>query len=104
VRALSSGVDLTSIRVSLEENRDGRRMLAHEGPLPLSGLKEIREEVEKAVKGASLSPQELLWGSGRPRARASGRAGSSGPRGKYPRIAHHARRSRRCANSSRRSS
>jgi len=58
--ALFPGVDLEAIRISLEENRDGRRMLLQDGALPLAGVKEIREEVEKAVKGASLSPQELL--------------------------------------------
>jgi len=36
-RALSPGVDLDVIRVSLEENRDGRRMLLHEGPCRCRG-------------------------------------------------------------------
>jgi dsDNA-specific endonuclease/ATPase MutS2 len=36
--AISPGADLDAIRVSLEENRDGRRMLLHEGPLALSGV------------------------------------------------------------------
>ena len=89
--ALSPGVDLDVIRVSLEENRDGRRMLLHEGPLPLSGVKEIREEVEKAVKGASLSPQELLRVGQTARAGERVRRFFEDRRGKYPRIAHHAR-------------
>ncbi|MDA8122544.1 MAG: hypothetical protein M0Z38_08275, partial [Deltaproteobacteria bacterium] len=58
--ALMPGTDLDAIRVSLEENRDGRRMLAVDGPLPLEGLKEIAAEVEKATKGGSLAPAELL--------------------------------------------
>ncbi|HSL92653.1 MAG TPA: hypothetical protein VK863_08390, partial [Candidatus Limnocylindrales bacterium] len=58
--ALPPGTDLDAIRISFEENRDGRRMLAAEGPLPLEGLKEILPETEKAAKGASLSSGELL--------------------------------------------
>ena len=57
---LSPGTDLDTIRIFLEENRDGRRMLIDEGPLPLEGLKEILPPVEKAEKGAPLSPSELL--------------------------------------------
>src|SRR5512132_889817 len=58
--ALSPGTDLDAIRAALEENRDGRRMLLQDGALPLDEVKEIRDEVGKAAKGASLSPAELL--------------------------------------------
>ena len=54
--ALVPGTGLDAIRATLEENRDGRRMLSQDGALPLDGVKEIREEVGKASRGASLSP------------------------------------------------
>jgi DNA mismatch repair protein MutS2 len=89
--ALSPGVDIEAIRISLEENRDGRRMLLHDGALPLSGVKEIRGEVEKAAKGASLSPEELLRIGQTARSGERVRRFFEDRRGKYPRLAHHAR-------------
>ncbi|MBP2674316.1 MAG: MutS2 protein [Deltaproteobacteria bacterium] len=89
--ALSPGCDLEAIRTSLEENRDGRRMLLQDGALPLEGVKEIGEEVEKAAKGASLSPQELLLVGQTARAGERIRKFFEDRRGKYPRLAHHAR-------------
>ena len=89
--ALSPGIDLEAIRISLEENRDGRRMLLQDDALTLSGVKEIREEVEKAVKGASLSPQELLRIGQTARTGERIRKFFEDRRGKYPRLAHHAR-------------
>jgi len=88
--ALSPGTDLEAIRTSLEENRDGRRMLLQEGALPLEEVKEIREEVGKAVKGVSLSPQELLMIGKTARAGERIRRFFEDRRGRYPRLAHHA--------------
>ena len=88
--ALSHGTDLEAIRTSLEENRDGRRMLLQEGALPLEEVKEIREEVGKAVKGVSLSPQELLMIGKTARAGERIRRFFEDRRGRYPRLAHHA--------------
>src|SRR3990170_404886 len=84
------GTDLDAIRISLEENRDGRRMLIGEGALPLEGLKEITPAVEKAVKGAPLSPAELLLVGSTARAGERTRRFFEDRRGKYPRLAHHA--------------
>ena len=89
--SLVPGVDLDAIRVSLEENRDGRRMLLQDGALPLSGVKEIREEAAKAVKGASLSPQELLRIGQTARTGERVRRFFEDRRGKSPRLAHHAK-------------
>ncbi len=89
--ALSPGTDLEMIRVSLEENRDGRRMLSAEGLLPLEGLKEIRPEMEKAAKGASLSPAELLLVGQTARTGERVRKFFEERRGRYPRLAGHAR-------------
>src|SRR5512143_4333377 len=89
--ALAPGMDLDAIRSSLEENRDGRRMLLQDGALPLDEVKEIRDEVGKASKGASLSPAELL------RIGKTARAGERIRRffedqiGRDPRMAHHAK-------------
>ncbi len=88
---LAPGTDLDAIRISLEENRDGRRLLAADGPLPLEGLKEINPPVEKAVKGASLSPTELLLVSQTARTGERIRRFFEDRRGRYPRLAHHAR-------------
>lgn len=89
--ALLPGTDLDAIRASLEENRDGRRMLRQEGPLPLEDVKEIREEVGKAAKGASLSAAELLRIGKTARAGERIRRFFEDRRGAYPRLAHHAR-------------
>jgi DNA mismatch repair protein MutS2 len=88
---LAPGTDLDAIRISLEENRDGRRMLVDEGPLPLEGLKEIIPPVEKAGKGASLSPAELLLVGQTARTGERTRRFFEDHRGKYPRLAHHAK-------------
>ena len=88
---IAPGTDLDLIRVSLEENRDGRRMLVDEGPLPLSGTKEIGPELEKAVKGATLSPAELLLVGQTARTGERIRKFFDERRGRYPRLAHHAR-------------
>ncbi|MBF8257765.1 MAG: MutS2 protein [Actinobacteria bacterium] len=88
---LAPGTDLDAIRISLEENRDGRRMLVAEGPLPLEGLKEIVPELEKAIKGSSLSPSELLLIGHTARTGERIRKYFEERRGKYPRLAHHAR-------------
>jgi len=88
---LAPGTDLDVIRISLEENRDGRRMLAADGPLPLEGLKEIAPEVEKATKNSSLSPAELLRIGQTARTGERIRKFFDERRGKYPRLAHHAR-------------
>ena len=88
---LAPGTDLGAIRVSLEENRDGRRMLIDEGPLPLEGLKEIIPPVEKAGKGATLSPSELLPVGQTARTGERTRRFFEDRRGRYPRLAHHAR-------------
>jgi DNA mismatch repair protein MutS2 len=89
--ALAPGSDLEAIRISLEENRDGRRMLLQEGALPLDGLKEIGPEVEKAIKGAPLSPLELLRIGLTTRTGERVRKFFDDRRGRYPRLAHHAR-------------
>ncbi|GAB4364988.1 MAG: endonuclease MutS2 [Deltaproteobacteria bacterium] len=89
--AIHPGTDLDTIRIRLEENRDGRRMLTEEGPLPLEGLKEISPEVEKAVKGSSLSPGELLRIGGTARAGERVRKFFEERRGRYPRLARHAK-------------
>ncbi len=89
--SLMPGTDLDAIRVSLEENRDGRRLLVADGPLPLEGLKEIAAEVEKATKGASLAPAELLLVGQTARTGERVRKFFEERRGKYPRLAHHAR-------------
>jgi len=102
--ALSPGTDLDAIRASLEENRDGRRMLLQEGALPLDEVKEIREEVGKAAKGASLSPMELLGIGKTARVGERVRRFFEDRRGRYPRLAHHANGYRRCATLRRRSS
>ena len=88
---LRPGTDLEAIRVSLEENRDGRRMLAAEGPLPLEGAKEILPPVERAAKGIPLSPEELLLIGRASRTGERARRFFEDRRGKYPRLAHHAR-------------
>jgi len=90
--ALAPGTDLDAIRASLEENRDGRRMLLQDGALPLDEVKEIREEVGKAAKGASLSPTELLRIGKTARVGERVRRFFEDRRGKYPRLAHHANR------------
>lgn len=89
--ALAPCRDLDVIRISLEENRDGRRMLLADGPLPLEGLKEITQEVEKAAKSSSLSPAELLLIGQTARTGERIRKYFDERRGKYPRLAHHAR-------------
>jgi DNA mismatch repair protein MutS2 len=89
--ALVPGTDLDAIRISLEENRDGRRMLVDEGPLPLEGLKEITATVEKAGKGVPLSPTELLLVGQTARTGERTRKYFEDRRGKYPRLAHHAK-------------
>jgi DNA mismatch repair protein MutS2 len=89
--AVAPGADLEAIRTSLEENRDGRRMLSADGPLPLDGLKEILPEVEKAVKGSALSPSELLLVGRTARTGERVRKFFDDRRGKYPRLARHAR-------------
>jgi DNA mismatch repair protein MutS2 len=89
--ALSPGTDLEAIRACLEENRDGRRMLLQEGALPLEGVKEIGPEVEKAIKGASLSPLELLRIGQTARTGERVRKFFEDRRGKHPRLAHYAR-------------
>ncbi len=89
--ALVPGTDLDAIRISLEENRDGRRMLVQDGPLPLDGLREIIPPVEKAQKGATLSPTELLPVGQTARTGERTRRFFEDRRGKYPRLAHHAR-------------
>jgi len=90
-QGLAPGTDLDAIRISLEENRDGRRMLVDEGPLPLEGLKEIIPPVEKAGKGASLSPAELLLVGQTARTGERIRRFFEDRRGKYSRPAHHAK-------------
>ncbi|MGE5752895.1 MAG: endonuclease MutS2 [Deltaproteobacteria bacterium] len=89
--AIVPGRDLDVIRVCLEENRDGRRMLSAEGPLPLEGLKEILPQMEKAVKGAPLSPGELLLVGQTARTGERIRKYFEERRGRYPRLAHHAK-------------
>ena len=88
---VAPGTDLDRIRISLEENRDGRRLLVDEGPLPLSGTKEIGPEIEKAIKGAVLSPAELLLVGQTARTGERIRKYFDERRGRYPRLAHHAR-------------
>ncbi|HEU5361009.1 MAG TPA: Smr/MutS family protein [Candidatus Deferrimicrobiaceae bacterium] len=89
--ALSPGTDLDAIRISLEENRDGRRMLIDEGPLPLDGLKEIAPPVEKAGKGSALSTAELLLVGQTARTGERTRRFFEDRRGRYPRLSHHAK-------------
>ena len=89
--ALAPGTDLDAIRISLEENRDGRRMLIEDGPLPLEGLKEITQAVEKARKGATLSPTELIPVGLSARTGERTRRFFEDRRGRYPRLAHHAK-------------
>lgn len=89
--ALRPGTDLDAIRVSLEENRDGRRLLAGDGALPLEGLCDIDELVGKAAKGAPLAPAELLLVGRTARAGERTRKFFEERRGRYPRLARHAR-------------
>ncbi len=89
--AVGPSTDLEAIRVSLEENRDGRRMLGDDGPLPLSGLAEIAPLSEKAAKGTPLSPQELLLVGRTARTGERVRRFFEDRRGKYPRLARHAK-------------
>jgi len=90
-RAITPGTDLDTIRIRFEENRDGRRMVVEDGPLPLEGLKEISPEVEKAVKGASLSPGELLRVGATARTGERVRKFFEDRRGRYPHLARHAK-------------
>ncbi|HBO69117.1 MAG TPA: hypothetical protein DD658_02820 [Deltaproteobacteria bacterium] len=89
--SIAPGTDLDRIRIRLEENRDGRRMLTEDGPLPLEGLREIAPEVEKAVKGSSLAPLELLLVGQTARTGERVRKFFEDRRGRYPRLAHHAK-------------
>lgn len=89
--ALVPGAELDAVRVSLEENRDGRRMLVEDGPLPLGGLKEIDALVATAEKGASLAPADLLQVGGTARTGERIRKFFDEHRGRYPRLAHHVR-------------
>ena len=89
-RTLLPGTDLDTIRISLEENRDGRRMILNDGALPLEGVGEIEEAVEKASKGATLSPSELLLIGQTARAGERIRKFFDNRRGSYPRLSHHA--------------
>ena len=89
--SIAPGTDLDRIRIRLEENRDGRRMLTEDGPLPLEGLREIAPEVEKAVKGSSLAPLELLRIGQTARTGERVRKFFEDRRGRYPRLAHHAK-------------
>jgi DNA mismatch repair protein MutS2 len=90
--AAAPSTDLDLIRTRLEENRDGRRMLAEDGPLPLDGLDEIDPSVARAGKGTSLSPQELLAVGGTARAAERTRRFFLDRKGKYPRLSHYANR------------
>ena len=81
---------LVALLLLLVENRDGRRMLLQDGALPLDEMKEIREEVGKAAKGASLSPTELLRIGKTARVGERVRRFFEDRRGRYPRLAHHA--------------
>ena len=65
-------------------------MLLQDGALPLDEVKEIREEVGKASKGASLSPTDLLRIGKTARAGERIRRFFEDRRGRYPRLAHHA--------------
>lgn len=89
--AIAPGTDLDTIRIRLEENRDGRRLLTEDGPLPLEGLKEISPEVEKALKGSSLSPPELLLVGSTARTGERIRKFFEDRRGRYPHLARHAK-------------
>ncbi len=89
--ALPPGTDVDVIRISLEENRDGRRMLVADGPLPLDGVREIHPSVEKALKGIALSAGELVQIGQTARAGERTRRFFDDRRGRYPRLAHHAR-------------
>lgn len=89
--AIAPGTDLDTIRIRLEENRDGRRMLMEDGPLPLDGLKEISPEVEKTVKGSPLSPLELLLVGSTARTGERIRKFFEERRGRYPHLARHAK-------------
>ena len=89
--AIAPGTDLDTIRIRLEENRDGRRMLAEDGPLPLEGLREISPEVGTAVKGSSLSPLELLRVGSTARTGERIRKFFEERRGRYPHLARHAK-------------
>ncbi len=88
--ALLPGSGLDPIRISLEENRDARKLVLAENPLPLEGVCEIGPEIEQAHKGADLTPAHLL---------RIGRTARNGERirkffddrkGRYPRLSHHA--------------
>ena len=65
-------------------------MLSQDGALPLDEAKEIREEVGKAAKGASLSPAELLRIGRTARVGERVRRFFEDRRGRYPRLARHA--------------
>ena len=83
VRGALPGTDLDAIRASLEENRDGRRMLLQDGALPL-------DESEGDPRGGGeggqgrLSPRRNCFGSGRRRARGAGPPVLRGPARKVP--------------------
>ena len=88
--SIAPGTDLDRIRIRLEENRDGRRMLTEDGPLPLEGLREIAPEVEQAIKGSSLAPLDLLRVGQTARTGERVRKFFEDRRGRFPRLAHHA--------------
>jgi DNA mismatch repair protein MutS2 len=87
---LEPGVDLDMIRISLEENRDARKLLLAENPLPLEGLSEIGPEVEAAQKGAVLAPADLIRVGKTARNGERVRKFFDERKGRYPRLAHHA--------------
>lgn len=87
---LTPFVDLDLIRASLEENRDARKLVLAENPLPLEGLSEIGSQVEQAHKGAVLSPADLLQIGKTARNGERIRKFFDERKGRYPRLSRYA--------------
>ena len=52
--------DFDTVLLRQRRTADAKRLLATKGYPPFSGVKDIRDAVERAEKGATLSPRELL--------------------------------------------
>src|SRR5258708_28241382 len=52
------------VRRRLQETREARQLLGKESGMPLGGIHDIREPVDRAAIGARLVPRELLDISG----------------------------------------
>lgn len=53
-------VDQDAVRVLQQETDQGRRVLEQEGRVPLGGIFDLREEIQRAYRGGRLDPGPLL--------------------------------------------